>query len=183
MSEFILMKNVRCSFPHLSKKPVINGQEGKYGAVLMLDPKQHAEAITEIESAMTALANDKWKGKMPPSDRLCLRRGEDRGRPEYEGFLVLSANNVDRPVVIDGAKVRIENPQDCPVYGGCYVNAKVRLWAQDNQYGKRINCELVTIQFARDGEPLDGRHVSEKDAIDGFDAVDAVEDDDDFLAA
>jgi len=30
------------------------------------------------------------------------------------------------------------------------------LWAQDNQFGKRVNAELLGVQFVRDGEPFGG---------------------------
>jgi hypothetical protein len=32
----------------------------------------------------------------------------------------------------------------------------VELWAQDNQYGKRINASLGGVQFAKDGESFGG---------------------------
>ena len=38
------------------------------------------------------------------------------------------------------------------VYSGCYVNARVELWVQDNANGKRINAKLLGIQFVRDGD-------------------------------
>lgn len=28
------------------------------------------------------------------------------------------------------------------VYSGCYVNARIELWAQDNANGKRVNAKL-----------------------------------------
>jgi hypothetical protein len=37
-------------------------------------------------------------------------------------------------------------------YGGCYVNASVRLWVQDNAFGKRVNCALAAVQFAGEGK-------------------------------
>lgn len=168
--DFIMIKDVRCSFPHLFEKPIINGQEGKCGAALMLEPGKHANAIAQIKKAIQALATERLKGRVPPSDKLCLRPGEDKGRPEYDGHVILSANSRTRPAVVSHfGSGTITDPQQNAIYGGCYVNAKVRLWAQDNNFGKRINCELVAIQFCRDGEPLDGMHVSEEQAVEGFD--------------
>jgi len=179
--DFIMISGARVSFPHLFKPPVINGEEGKCGAVLMLDPKKHAKVIEQIEGGIDDLSKFKFKGRKLPSDKLCLRDGDDKGRPEYEGYMVLSVNNRSRPIVLRGdGKTKIEEEADSPIYAGCHVNAKVRLWAQDNKYGKRINGELVAIQFHSDGDPLDGSYVSEDEAISGFSAVD---DGDDFLAA
>lgn len=181
MSDFIMIKNVRVSFPHLFTRPVINGEEGKCGATLMLDPEKHTVSIKAINKQIAELFKEKFKGRKLPAEKLCLRDGEDKGRPEYEGYQVLSANSKGKPHVIspDGSKT-ITDEEDCSIYAGCYVNAKVRLWAQDNNYGKRINAELTAIQFAADGEALDGAYVSVEDAMDGFGSV--VEDDEDFLA-
>jgi hypothetical protein len=55
---------------------------------------------------------------------------------------------------------------DNVVYAGCYVNGIVSLWAQNNQYGKRINAQLDGVQFVRDGEPFGDGAVS----VDAFDA-------------
>lgn len=184
--DMIMINGARVSFPHLFSRPVINGEEGKCGAALMLDPKRHAKDIHELEKAITALCKEKFKGKKLPADKLCLRDGDDKGREEYEGSFVLSANSKARPMVIarDGRSV-ISDEEDSEIYPGCHVNAKVRLWAQDNKYGKRINAELVAIQFLKDGEPLDGTYVSTDDAMEGFEGVGGDNDDgeDDFLAA
>jgi hypothetical protein len=57
--------------------------------------------------------------------------------------------------------------EDNRIYAGCYVNAIFSLWAQNNQYGKRINAQLDGVQFAKDGEPFadGGVSVSEFDAF------------------
>lgn len=186
MSEFIMLKNVRNSFPHLFTRPVINGDEGKCGCVLMLDNKTHAKEIADLNAAIEAASKDRFKGKVVPKDKWCLRPGEDKGRDEYAGYHVLSANSKDRPIVVsnDGRSV-IGSESENHIYAGCHVNAKVRLWVQDNQYGKRVNAELVAIQFAADGDPLDGTHVSPDTAMDGFGAsagTDENGNDDDFLS-
>lgn len=172
MAEFIMLRDVRCSFPHLFTRPIINGDESKCGAQLMLEPDRHKAALAELSAEMKAIASDTLKGRMPPSDKLCLRKGEDRGRAEYDGYIVLSANTRDKPIVIagDGRSV-IQEEKDSQIYAGCYVNAKVRLWGQDNKHGKRINGELISIQFARDGEPLDASYVAVDEAVAGFDPV------------
>lgn len=176
-----MLKNARVSFPHLFEKPLINGDEGKCGAVLMLDPKSNKNEIAAINDAIEALLTEKNKGKKIPAEKLCLRDGEEKGREEYEGYMVLSANSKSKPIVLGKQREVIKDPDDCEIYAGCYVNAKVSLWFQNNQYGKRVNCELIAIQFAKDGDALDGGRVSVDEAVDGFDDLDG--DDDDFLAA
>ena len=179
-ADMIIVKDVRVSFPHLFRRPVFNGEEGKCGAALMFDPKKHAGAIHAIEKSIEELRKAKFKGRKLPSDKVCLRDGDDSGRPEYAGLKVMSANNKGKPLVIagDGRNV-VTDEDDCRIYAGCYANAKLRLRAQDNQWGKRINADLISIQFARDGKPLDGSYVSVEDATSGFEAIE----EDDFLAA
>ncbi|UAA38208.1 DUF2815 family protein [Paraneptunicella aestuarii] len=169
MSDFIMIKNVRVSFPHLFRRPINNGEEGRCGATLMLDPVGNKAAIELLENQIAELIQTRFKGAEVSSDKICIRDGEQKSRPEYKGYKVLSANCKEKPLVIstDGKGV-ILNEAESPIYAGCYVNAKIRLWTQSNHYGKRINAELVAIQFAQHGEPLDGTYVSVADAMDGF---------------
>jgi hypothetical protein len=124
-----------------------------------------------------------FKGKNIGADRLCIRDGDNGGREEYAGhwFMTSSTNRV--PVVMRANKDEVFDEESNPIYAGCYVNAKVKLWAQNNtDGGKRVNAELVAIQFAKDGERIGGSApVSREDAMDGFDEAD--EDDDIFAAA
>ncbi|CAM3777162.1 ssDNA-binding protein [Litorimonas haliclonae] len=179
MSQFIFIKGARVSFPHLFTKPIINGDEGSCGATLMLDRTKHKATIEKIKADGEELRKNALKNARVPDDKWCLRAGEDKGRPEYDGYDVVSANNRGRPTVIDGTGTGVvTNEEDNKIYAGCYVNAKIRLWAQNNKYGKRINAELVSIQFSADGEPLDSSYVSVDEAMEGFGATGT---DDDFL--
>ena len=176
--KFYMLNNVRCSFPHLFEPPVINGDEGKCGSTLLLDEVDDADMIKRLQADITALAKAKFKKDLS-DDKKCLRLGEDK-RDEYVGYYALSANSQKRPRVFchsrmseDGRKpYLIENEDDgCAIYAGCRVNAKIQLWVQDNKYGKRVNAELVAIQFAGDDEAFDGSYVSPDDAAEGFAAA------------
>jgi len=57
---------------------------------------------------------------------------------------------------------------DNRIYAGCYVNAIVVLWAQNNNYGKRINANLLGVQFVADGSPFGDGGTSA--GVDDFDA-------------
>lgn len=170
MSDFIMLRNVRVSFPHLFEAPVINGEEGKCGATILLHEEDHAKEIKLLQAEIDELCKTKFKGKKIPSDKLCLRLGEDK-RDEYAGYYALSANSKQQIVVLDARANLIADEKKNPIYAGCYVNAKVSLWAMDNQFGKRVCANLVAIQFAGDGEPFDGTYVSPDTAMEGFDAV------------
>jgi hypothetical protein len=56
------------------------------------------------------------------------------------------------------------------MYGGCYVNAAVKPWLQDNKFGKGVRCDLVAVQFFADGPAFGG---GETDASGMFGATPA----------
>lgn len=181
--DFIMIKRARVSFPHFFRKPMIKGKEGKRGAVFLMDPKGHAPTIRVIENKIQALIAENLEGAKLREDKLCLRDGDLENRSEYSGYKILSANTDKQPTVvsIDGKTIVTDEDKN-QIYAGCYINGKVRLWAQDNEWGKRINAELISVQFAGDGEPLEAGHVTVEEAISGFEAVnDDSPEDDGFL--
>ena len=105
------------------------------------------------------------------SDKLALKDGDDSGRDEMIGKMTIKASTKKRPVVIDRDKTPLVEDDGKP-YAGCYVNAIIRLWAQDNSYGKRINASLEGVQFHKDGEPFGAGGVS-VDEFDDFEDEDA----------
>jgi hypothetical protein len=52
------------------------------------------------------------------------------------------------------------------IYSGCFVNAQIDIWAQDNGFGKRINCTLAGVQFAADGDAFGGGRPASADDFD-----------------
>jgi hypothetical protein len=70
-------------------------------------------------------------------------------------MVYVSARNKARPVVIDKDKSPLTQADGKP-YAGCYVNVSLDVWAQSNQYGKRINAKLLAVQFDKDGDAFSG---------------------------
>lgn len=162
----IKMQHVRISFPSLFNTASFGGEDtGKYEATFILDKKEHRVAIKEIEDGMKNQAKERLKGKLPPNDKLCLKDGDDTERPEFEGYMTVKASTKKRPLVIDRDKYPLTE-DDGSIYAGCYVNAIITLWAQDNKYGKRINAQLDGVQFNNNGEPLGASGIN----VDEFDA-------------
>ena len=59
-------------------------------------------------------------------------------------------------------------------YSGCYVNATVELWAQQNTTGRGMRAELLGVQFLRDGDAFAaGSKPSEDDFDDVSEGADA----------
>jgi len=169
------LKNVRLSFPNLFQKAVFNGAETKFEATFLLDKEQHAEVIAAIEKDMAGRIKTELKGAKLPSDRKCLKDGDESEYDGYAGCMSFKAGNQKRPLVIDRDKSPITE-DDEKMYAGCYVNASVELWVQNNQYGKRINANLLGVQFVKDGEAFGGK--GESADVDDFD--DMGDDDFDF---
>ena len=171
----IKLQNVRLSFPSLFRKAMFSGEETKFEGTFLLNKDGQAEKIAEIETAIETLIADKLKGAKLKADKICLKDGDDIEYDGYAGHMSIKASNGKRPMVLDRDRTPLSEDDNRP-YSGCYVNAVLELWAQDNQYGKRINANLLGVQFFKDGEPFgDGVSASASD----FEAFG--DDDDDFM--
>lgn len=162
----IFLKNVRLSFPSVFRKAVFDGNETKFEATFLIDKANGADKIKEIKDAINAMIKDDLKGAKLPPDKICLKDGDNIDYAGYAGTFSIKASSTKRPIAIDRDKSPLTE-DDNKLYAGCYVNASLELWAQNNNYGKRINCNLLGIQFFKDGEPFaDGV----KGSVDDFDA-------------
>lgn len=174
----IQLKNVRLAFPELFEPKSVNSEGAPaFSATLLIDPKN--PQIKDIKAAIEAVAKDKWGAKagatlktLQANNKLALHDGNLK--TEYAGFegnFYISARSKTRPLVIDQDKSALTALDGKP-YAGCYVNASIEFWAQDNNYGKRINAQLRGVQFAHDGEPFGGGSTA---SVDEFDEVESEE--------
>jgi hypothetical protein len=167
----ILLKNVRLAFPNLFEPTTVNG-EGKprYSATLLI-PADHPQ-LEDIRAAQTAIASAKWGAKsaaivkgLDKQDRLALHDGDVKSK--YDGFpgnffISASAQENAAPTVIDRDRSPLSARSGRP-YAGCFVNASIELWAQDNGYGQRINAQLRGIQFYQDGDSFSAGRPADAD--------------------
>jgi hypothetical protein len=158
-----MLRDVRLAFPSLWKATTPRGGTGEpkfSGAFLM--PPTHKQ-IPELEKAFVAISKEKWGAKadailkaLKAADKLCLHDGDRKTDYEgFEGMKFVSASSRVRPSVFDGQRNDLQESDGKP-YSGCYVNASIELWAQDNDFGKRINAQLRGVQFLRDGDAFAG---------------------------
>lgn len=167
----IQLKNVRLSFPSIFKRADFNGQEGKFEATFLLNKETQADQIAKIEKAIdAAVAEAKVK---VPSDKRCLKDGDDFDYDGYAGHMAFKASTNRRPTVIDRDKTPLVEDDGKP-YAGCYVNAIVDIWVQNNSYGKRANGNLFGIQFVKDGDAFGAGDVDVTDEFDAFDDEDDI---------
>ena len=170
----IMLKNVRLAFPVLWEAKTFNG-EGKpaYSAALLMS--RDDEQVKKIKQAISAVAKERWKDKaeqvlksLVAQDKIALRDGDNK--PDYDGFagnMYVGTRSAVRPLVVDRDRSQLTEADGKP-YAGCYVNASIELWPQDNNYGKRINASLRGIQFVRDGDAFAGSSAASADEFDAL---------------
>lgn len=153
-SDVIKLTEVRLSFPDLFvAKAFTPGTTPKYSATFILDPsnKVHAATIAEIKTAMAKLAAEAFPGEKLGADRICLKSGNTKAYDGWKDMVVLTSSNTVRPIVVNRSLVPVVEGDKGAPYAGCFVNATVTLWTQNNSFGKRINANLRGVQFAKDG--------------------------------
>ena len=147
---------VRLSYPFLFEpRPGPDGGKSAYSAVFILDKKIHAPEIKALQTAIEALKKATWGPKPPTLKGIFLHDGAEK--PDVDGYgeevMFISARNDKRPGVVDKDLTPL-TMQDGKPYAGCYVFATLRIWPQDNKFGKRINAALRNVQFVKDGPPF-----------------------------
>jgi hypothetical protein len=167
MAVKLKLKNVRLSYPNLSKPTDFKGDGNfNYNATFLVE-KGSAEE-TQVNAAIVEVCKEAWP-KTYQKDiaqlqaqgalKCCWQDGDEIGKDGYAGHMSLSAKRRQadgRPAVAarNGAPLN-EGDEGYP-YGGCYVVASVEIYAQDNSFGKGIRCGLRGVQFYKDGKSFGG---------------------------
>lgn len=163
----VRLRNVRLSFPALFEPRAFSSDDNKgdaskatYQATFLMpkpdkgDPEGNAKLLLE---GIAHVVKTAFKGKHPGKDKVALRAGDEKGERGIDGYddtmCFCSSNSRKKIPVVDRDLTPLDESDGKP-YAGCYVNATVRLWPQDNKYGKRVNAQLRAIQFFADGEPF-----------------------------
>lgn len=194
----VVLKDVRLSFPHLFE-PTASIEDGpkKYRAAFLIDPETATgkENLKKLEAAISKAAIGTWKTKEKADkirakladDRSGVQDGENGTNKEgdmyagYEGMKFIKASNGRKPKVLRRDKSVIDSSEAAEIYGGCYVNAVISIWATDSQKhgGNGIFATLEIVQFARKGEPFGAAELDEDDYLE--DMGDDEDDDGDLV--
>lgn len=177
----VALTNVRIAFPKLFTAEAVGKGDGKYySAAFPIEPGSANHKA--LDAAIAAVSKEKWGAKADAILGNIIEKGDIgfKHKPAknatgevYEGFEGMFTCNASlnekkgRPLIIDGQKNPLTERDGKP-YGGCYVNASVDVWAQDNANGKRVNVQLKGIQFARDGDAFTGGSPA---SVDDFDEI------------
>jgi hypothetical protein len=174
----LIYLTARCSFPNIIDPQTRVNDKGEpvssYNCDLILPPSD--PGFAKFMQTYAAMATEKWKENAQAAmqriqmDRKtrCYGQGAEKVsaktfqvHPGYQDMVFISARNPRQPQIIDvdGKPVDPTNTMliravAAKVYGGCYVNVVIKPWLQQNAQGIGVRCDLVAIQFARDGEPF-----------------------------
>lgn len=171
------LSDVRLSFPDLFTATQVNGQgEPSFRAQFLMPAGSalHKAVQEEIERVAVAKWGAKAKAILAANEGIpqkhCFIDGKKRAYDGYEGMWALSATRPEKkgpPLRYDSKKTLLDRDNGV-IYAGCYVNASVNFWCQDNQHGKAVRCELLGVQFLRDGDSFGG---GQKPNPDDFDDI------------
>lgn len=173
----VKLPNVRINFSKLFKAEGYQGstENPKFSSEFYLDPEneQHTAAIKKLKKEIDRCGREKFGGKWGKIKMkgFCLKscnkdlfgekyvseyEPESGEIPEHlENVYIVRASESKRPDVRDIDK-GVLTEEDGKIYDGCVVTGLISLWAQDNKFGKRINANLIGVQFKRDDEAFAG---------------------------
>jgi len=171
----ILIKEVRLSYPHLKEPWALGGADKPAYSATGLMPKTPAYAKSKalIDAVIQKMAVDKQDPNLPASRRF-ITDGDETGKVSHKGMWRINAREQTRPGLrgrgVDRVtgRAKIISPEEAVevFYPGCWVNLLIKPWWQQNTYGKRVNANLIAVQFVRDDDKIVGEGRIGDDAID-----------------
>lgn len=178
----------RLSFPALAKAEQFKGDPNskpRYG-ISVLVPKD-SEEMKLINEVVREVFEDKWGSqpaekkkaiwaKIKSNNRLFITDGDAKEYDGYAGHNVLSAYNQlpsPRPLCINQRREIIPVDElEQVLYSGCYVNAILNVWAQDNKWGQGIRASIGGVQFVKDGDRFSGGAIASADEFEEIEETD-----------
>lgn len=195
----VTLKNVRLSFPKLfTAEKSTPDSKPKFSAAFLIDPEseQGKDNLRRVLAAIKHVCEAQWSDperyKKIKADRVCIGNGDEQMNQQtgeiydgYHGMKFVKASSPEnrRPQLVDRSRRQVAE-EDQVFYGGCYVNAVIRIYpiADQAKGGNGVFASLEAVQFYRDGDAF-GAGPIDVDSVfddlgdgDGFD--DAMGDDD-----
>ena len=170
MATRIMLKNVVLAFPALAEPQSLGEGEPAYGAKFPIVP--NSEQQKAIEAAILAEAEEAWKDKaasvvkmLEEDGKVCFTKkvykSKKTGEP-YQGFegkhFLSTRNAKTQPTVFNqyGEELNSKSEIEAKAFSGAVVNASIEVWAQDNKWGRRVNCSLRGVMLTGEGENFGG---------------------------
>lgn len=170
MATRIMLKNVVLAFPALAEPQSFGEGEPAFGAKFPIKP--NSEQQKAIEAAILAEATEVWKdkadsvlkmleedGKVAFTKKVYRSKKTGEAYQGFDGAHYLSTRNAKtQPTVFNqyGEELSGKGEIEAKAFSGAVVNASVEIWAQDNKWGRRINCSLRGVMLTGEGENFGG---------------------------
>jgi hypothetical protein len=170
MATRIMLKNVVLAFPALAEPQSFGEGEPAYGAKFPIKP--NSEQHKAIEAAILAEATEAWKdkavsvlkmleedGKVAFTKKVYRSKKTGEAYQGFDGTHYLSTRNAKtQPSVYNAYGDDVVGKADIErdAFSGAVVNASIEIWAQDNKWGRRINCSLRGVMLTGEGENFGG---------------------------
>ena len=160
------LKEATLSFPSVIEPKSFQGGEARYSASFIMDKgsdewKEFQGIInTKMTEAFADKAQGVMKGIMGDKRLRCFGNGSEKLNADGEiyagydadGAVYISASSKNQPQLF-GADARPADGNANELFiGGNVVSAIVRVWIQNNKFGKAVRAELVGVQYLREGE-------------------------------
>lgn len=170
MATRVMLKNVMLAFPALAEPQSLGEGEPAYGAKFPIVPDSEQQKL--IEDAIAAEAKEAWKDKaksvlsmLEDDGKVCFTKkvykSKKTGEP-YQGFegkhFLSTRNAKTQPTVFNqyGEELSSKGDIERQAFSGALVNASIEVWAQDNKWGRRINCSLRGVMLTGEGDNIGG---------------------------
>lgn len=165
----LIIKNTRLAFGQgIYEKQAVGDGKPAYGGKHIIDPAD-AGVVKALDDCLAKVAEEKWPGKgaailkgLIEDKKVCFMKGpyKNKNGEPYDGFdgmYVLSTRNEKlKPTVKDRFNRDVSDGDPGAPYNGSYTHIAVDIWAQDNQFGRRVNASLQGVMFASDGDSFSG---------------------------
>lgn len=164
----LLLENVRASYFY-GHQPYIGDDPTKpnYGTHLLFTETHPAYALVKAAQRKAAVAfwgeeADAVMAQLANKDRLALHNGSlsKPGNDAYKGMFYVSANSgKKRFTIVDADRTPLVESSGRP-YSGCYVNAIIQIWCQQNKFGRGVNAQICGVQFLKHGDAFGGGRIA-----------------------
>lgn len=158
----------RVAFPNVFVAVAPPGSEKKkYSVTMLFTPAgfsvKDKELWVKMKKSAEAVAIEKWPKGMPKNLVNPFKDGMEK--QEYDGYgagvIFLNASTQQRPGLVDGNKVKIEDASE--FYGGCYAVATINAYAWEFMGKCGVSFGLQNLQKVGEGEPFGGKTRAEDD--------------------
>lgn len=175
----IKLKNIPIAFVDaLVVAKAIGDGAPRFGLKLIIEPGSAEEKL--LDKTMLEVAKEKWKedgeavlNLLVEKNKVCFVKKEykDKKGVPYEGFkgryYVSAGDAKTPPTIVDrfGAEVlgpkagygpeQVRNAQRL-IHSGADVHVSLEIWAQDNDWGRRLNAKPRGVMWAGEGSNFGG---------------------------